>query len=83
VRSFFILYSLDPLLCNEREMDIPGPFLVNGSVNTFPQQKTRTKHSKAVFSMWYVPRCYKQGTRLKLSSVWESVKRRLEPEAEE
>jgi hypothetical protein len=32
------------------------------------------------FSMWSVPRYYKQGTRLELvSSVWESVKRGLEP----
>jgi hypothetical protein len=30
-----------------------------------------------VFSMWSVPRCYKQGTRLKLSPVRESVKRKL------
>jgi hypothetical protein len=38
---------------------------------------------RAVFSMWFVPRCYKQGTRLELSSVQESVKRGLEVEAEE
>jgi hypothetical protein len=33
--------------------------------------------------MWPVPRCYEQGTGLELGSVWESVKKGLEPEAEE
>jgi hypothetical protein len=70
---------------------MPGPFLGNGSVNTFPMldirflimQKLGYKNGRAVFSTWSVPRCYKQGTRLDLSSVRESVKRGLESEAED
>jgi hypothetical protein len=32
-----ILQHVQSLLCNDREMDdIAGPFLTNGSVNTFP-----------------------------------------------
>jgi hypothetical protein len=40
-------------------------------------------NGRAVFSMWSMPRCYKQGTRSVDSSVQESVKRGHEPEAEE
>jgi hypothetical protein len=36
---------------------------------------TDTNATEEVFSMWFVPRCYKQGTRLEFSSVRESVKR--------
>jgi hypothetical protein len=67
------------------------PFLGNGSLNTFPllgssfliMQQLDYKNGRAVFSTWSVPRCYKQGIRLELSSVRESVKRGLDPEAEE
>jgi hypothetical protein len=38
---------------------------------------------RAMFSVWSLPKCYKQGTRLELSFVREDVKRELEPEAEE
>jgi hypothetical protein len=38
-------------------------------------------NGRTVFSMWSVPRCYKQGTRSVDSSVWDYVE--LEPEAEE
>jgi hypothetical protein len=34
---------------------------------------------RPVFSMWSVPRCYKQGIRLELSSAQECVKKVLEP----
>jgi hypothetical protein len=37
---------------------------------------------EAVFSTWSVPRCYKQGRSVD-SSVRESVKRGLKPEADE
>jgi hypothetical protein len=37
---------------------------------------------RAVFSTWSVPR-YKQGTRSVVGSVLESLKKGLEPEAEE
>jgi hypothetical protein len=55
-----------------RSADIPGPFLGNGSVNTFPlldsrfliMQQFDYNNGTAVFSTW-------------------SVKRGLEPEAEE
>jgi hypothetical protein len=36
-----------------------------------------------MFSTSFVPRCYEQGTRSVDSSVLESVKRGLKPEAEE
>jgi hypothetical protein len=66
-----------------RWSDIPGLFLSNGSVNTFPP-KGYACNRGTEFSMWSVPRCYKQGTRVDLvSPVLESVKRGLEPEAEE
>jgi hypothetical protein len=68
-----------------------GLFLGNGSVNTYPllgsrfliMQQLDYNNGKSVFSMWSVPRCYKRGTRSVVSSVQESVKRGLEPEAEE
>jgi hypothetical protein len=34
---------------------------------------------KTAISTWCTPRCYKQGTRSVDSSLWESVKRGLEP----
>jgi hypothetical protein len=44
---------------------IPAPFSGNGSVNEFPLQRIRTQHysynRNGVFSMWFVPKCYKQG----------------------
>jgi hypothetical protein len=43
----------------------------------------RHNNRRAVFSMWSLLSCCKQGTRLELSSVWESVKRGLKLEAEE
>jgi hypothetical protein len=46
-----------------RLADIPWPFVGNGSVNTFPQQQTRTH---VVFSVWSVQWCYDQGIRLEL-----------------
>jgi hypothetical protein len=66
--------------------DIPGPFLGNGSVNMSPflgsrfliMQQLDYNNGRGVFTMWSVPR-YKEGTRLVLSSVWESVKRGLQP----
>jgi hypothetical protein len=46
-------------------------------------QQMDYNNRRAVFSMWSVPRC-KQGTsQLIVRSVRESMKRRLEPEAEE
>jgi hypothetical protein len=75
----------------ERWEDVPGPFLNNSLVNTFPllgstlliMQQLDYNSGRTVFSMWSVPRCYKQGTKLELSFVRESVKKELEPEAEE
>jgi hypothetical protein len=72
-------------------VDIPGLFLGSGSVNTFPllgnrfliTQQLDYNSGIAVFSTWFMPRCYKQGMRSVDSSVEESVKRGLEPEAEE
>jgi hypothetical protein len=65
------------LLCKQR------PFLGNGSVNTFPLLDSRFfinatidyNNARAVFSMWSVPRCYTQGTKLVDNSLRESVKR--------
>jgi hypothetical protein len=48
----------------------------------FPVATDESNDRIAVFSIWSVLRCYKQGTRLELSSVRESVKRGLEPEAQ-
>jgi hypothetical protein len=48
-------------LCKQR------PFLGNGSVNTFPRQRiarnNRVIVGNGVFSMWSVPRCYRQGAK--------------------
>jgi hypothetical protein len=49
-------------------VDIPGPFLGNGSVNTFLLlgrnfliiKKLGYNNGRAVFSAWSVPRGYKQ-----------------------
>jgi hypothetical protein len=70
---------------------IPGPFLGNGAVNTLPflgsrfliMQQLDYNNGRDVFSISSVPICYKEGTRSFDSSVRESVKRGLEPEAEE
>jgi hypothetical protein len=45
--------------------------------------ETDYNNGRAVFSKRSVPRCYKQGTRSLDSSVRESVKGGLEPQAEE
>jgi hypothetical protein len=77
-----LLQRVEPLLCNDSEVGrYTGAFLDNGSVNTFPQRYERNT-KRVVFSVWSVPRCYKQGTNLELvSSVRECVKRGLESEA--
>jgi hypothetical protein len=67
-------------LCKRR------PFLGNISVNTFPllgsrfliMQQLNATNSRTVFSMWSMPRCYKQGTKLVDRSVWEAVKKILQ-----
>jgi hypothetical protein len=54
-----------------RWVDIAGSSLGNGSVNTLPLLGNRFltilqfdfSNGRAVFSMWSVPRCYKQGTK--------------------
>jgi hypothetical protein len=70
-----ILHHTEPLLCNDREIGGYSRLLLgNGSVNTFPQQ-TDTNTTIDVIS--------KGQCQLIVSSVRESVKRGLEPEAEE
>jgi hypothetical protein len=62
---------------------MPGPFLGNGSVNTFP---LLSSNGRVVFSTWSMPRPINEtmfGAELVDSSVYESVKRGLEPETEE
>jgi hypothetical protein len=67
------------------KISIPEPFLGNGSANTFPLlgvrfliiQQLDYNNGRAVFSVWSVSRSYKQGTKLAVSSVRESVKRGL------
>jgi hypothetical protein len=89
VRIYCSVYSRC-YVTTARWADIPGLFLGNGSVNTFPllgssfliMQPLDYNNRTDVFSIWSVPKCYKQGTRLELRSVRESVKRGLEPEAE-
>jgi hypothetical protein len=60
-----------------RLADIQGPFLGNGSVNTFLQQQTEPQqwhnNRRALFSMWFVPRYSKQGTKLELSQFCTRV----------
>jgi hypothetical protein len=49
---------------------------------TFPAATRHQRNNRrAVFSMWSVPRRYKQATRLDqvVSPVWESLKKELEP----
>jgi hypothetical protein len=73
-----------------RWADIPGPFLGNASVNTFPllgsrfliMQQLDYNNGRAVFSTWSVPRVYKQDKIWSLvswefSSVRETVKRKV------
>jgi hypothetical protein len=82
------LYSLYNVACRAAAMQ-PGPFLGNGSVNTFPQQRIDAqpwRYSwKRGFSVWSVLRWYKQGARLEFSRVlYRSLwKRTWEREAEE
>jgi hypothetical protein len=73
------LVRVEPLLCNDREIGgytraVSGQRLGKHVPTATDTKATREK----LFSMWSVSRCYKQGTRLELSSVRESVKRRLE-----
>jgi ribosomal protein S5 len=44
-----------------------------------PTARQERNNKRAAFSMWSVPRGYKHGTSLELSSVQESVKRGLKP----
>jgi hypothetical protein len=45
-----ILLRVELLLCNDREIeDVPGPFLGNGSLNTFPRQRVRIRQRNGVF----------------------------------
>jgi hypothetical protein len=69
-------------------MDIPGPFLNNGSLNTFPRQRIGGQQwrycCKQGVSAWFVSMGYKKDNwDDQVSSVRESVKRGLEPEAQE
>jgi hypothetical protein len=50
-----ILERVEPLLCNNREINIPEQFLGNGSENTFPQQQTR-KQQEQRNGVFYVVR---------------------------
>jgi hypothetical protein len=67
------------------------PAATDTNATVVQQERNGGKHvstatnpgSRAVFSAWFVSRCYKERTRLELSSLRESVKRGLEPEAEE
>jgi hypothetical protein len=78
--------------------DIPGPFLGNSSVKMLPllgsrfliMQQLDYNNRRSVFFMWSVVRGCKQDEvwslvtcQLIVSSVWESMKRELELEAEE
>jgi hypothetical protein len=59
-----------PLIGNARNIRVPNnrktgvcnPFLSKGSVIKFPLQRTPTQNSRTVFSMWSLPRYYKQGS---------------------
>jgi hypothetical protein len=52
---------------------IPKPFLGNGSVTRSRSNRHEGRNRKAVFSMWSMPRCYKQGKRLELSQFCRGV----------
>jgi hypothetical protein len=54
-----------------RWTDIPGSFLGNGSVNTFPQQQTQRQQQKSC--IFYVVRAEMQGTRLELREFYTGV----------
>jgi hypothetical protein len=66
-------------------VDIPGLFLGNCPVNTFPllgssfliMQQLTYSNGRAVLSVWSAPSYYRQGASLVLSSVRECVKRGL------
>jgi hypothetical protein len=46
VYKLYILWRVEPLLCNDREMGrYTDSFLGNGSVNTFPQQQIWTQQT--------------------------------------
>jgi hypothetical protein len=74
-----ILLRVEPLLCHDREVGgytraVSGQRL--GRHVPVARQKIRNNatvernNGRAVFSMWSVPRCYKQGTRLELSHIY-------------
>jgi hypothetical protein len=68
-----------------------GPFLGNGSVNTFPlldnrfliTQQLDYKNVRVAFSTYPCRNVSKGQAQLRVSSVQESVNRELKPEAEE
>jgi hypothetical protein len=70
---------------------IPRPFLGNGLVNTFLLLGSRFlitqlldyNNGRTVFSTWCVEMLQARDKVSLVSSVWESVKRGLESEAEE
>jgi hypothetical protein len=62
-----------------RWVDIPGPLLDNGSLNTFHSNRHEHNNRRAVFN---VVRADVLSEMYKVSSVQEFVKRELEPEAE-
>jgi hypothetical protein len=79
VTAEYILLDVEPFPCNGAKCaDIPGPFLGNGSVNTFRQQRIDTQQKryswKRGVSTWSVPRSYKEDHS---SSVRVCVKRGL------
>jgi hypothetical protein len=70
------------MLCNDREMG-GYTWAVSGQrlCKTFPflgsrfliKQQLNSNNGRPVFSMWSLPRCYKQGARLELSQFCMGV----------
>jgi hypothetical protein len=71
------MFLVKPLLCNDSEM---GGYTRAVSGQRRGKHVPRATDTKAImdtieelFSMWFVPRCYKQGIRVELSQTRTGV----------
>jgi hypothetical protein len=66
---------VDIVACRAVAMQRPrdGSFMGNGSVTRSRRNRHERNYRRDVFSVWSVPRCYKQGTRLEASQFCTGV----------
>jgi hypothetical protein len=70
-----ILAACGAVVCNDREMGVYTRAVSGQRYGKHVPAATDMRNNRTSFSVWSVLRCYKQGTRLELSSVQEAVKR--------